>query len=111
MAIYVLATSAALILFKLGTKAGAPIGFENNRLKFNLTAYTVSGLVLYGFSFISYLYLISRYNLGYIIPITTGLVYVLIFTSSYFLLNETFTLIKISGIALILGGLVLLNLK
>ena len=109
--IYVLTTSAALLLFKLGSKTGAPIAVDNHRLKFNITAYTVSGIVLYGISFISYLYLISKYNLGYIIPLTTGLVYILIFTSSYFIFNEVFSLIKIAGILLIIIGLVLLNIS
>lgn len=111
IAAYVLATSAALIVLKLGAKNGAPAQFINGKLHFNLTPYTIAGIALYGISFILYVYLISKYSLGYIIPLTTALVYILIFAASFFIFNEAFTLIKISGIILIIAGLTLLNLK
>jgi drug/metabolite transporter (DMT)-like permease len=111
LSLYVIFTSLALIALKLGTKSGAPLHYANNKLQFNLNFYTVSGVILYGLSFLVYTYLISKYDLGYIIPLVTAFVYVVIFVASYFIFNETFTAVKISGIALILIGLVLLNLK
>jgi multidrug transporter EmrE-like cation transporter len=39
------------------------------------------------------------------------LVYVIIFTASYFIFDEVFTSVKILGIILILSGLVLLNAR
>ncbi len=108
---YVLATSLALVVLKLGSKDGAPAQFIEGRLHFNLTSYTFLGIVLYGVSFLLYIYLISRYDLGYIIPLTTALVYILIFAASFAIFNEAFTILKILGILLIVTGLVLLNLK
>jgi drug/metabolite transporter (DMT)-like permease len=109
--LYVAATSLALIALKLGTKSGIPIHYVNNKLQFNINFYTVAGIFLYGLSFLTYIYLISKYDLGYIIPLTTALVYVIIFTASYFIFDEVFTAIKVIGIVLILTGLVLLNTK
>lgn len=111
LAVYVLATSSALVVLKLGTKTGAPVNYIDHKLQFNINAYIVAGVALYGLSFFVYLYLISRYQLGYIIPLTTALVYILIFTASFFIFNEAFTILKIAGIALIVVGLAFLNFK
>jgi drug/metabolite transporter (DMT)-like permease len=107
--LYVLATSLALVVLKLGSKSGAPAELINGKLSFNLTPYTISGVILYGLSFLIYIYLISKYDLGYIIPLTTALVYILIFTASFIIFNEVFTVMKIIGIALIVCGLLFLN--
>lgn len=108
---YVLATSLGLIALKLSTAAGLPIGFAHGSIYFNLNIYTVAGVLLYGTSFLLYLYLISKFSLGYIIPITTALVYVLVFIASFLIFKEPFTLLKVSAIILIMGGLFLLNMN
>lgn len=111
LAIYVSITSLALIALKLGSKDGAPLHIVDGRLTFNLTPFSVTGILLYGMSFILYMYLLSKYDLGYIIPVTTALVYVVIFTASYFIFHEVFTVAKILGICLIMAGLIFLNIK
>ncbi len=111
ISLYVLATSLALVVLKLSSKSGAPIQLIQNRPHFNVTPLTVLGIFLYGVSFLIYIYLISKYDLGYIIPLTTALVYVLIFVASFFIFNEAFTLIKVAGIFLIVVGVILLNFK
>lgn len=111
IALYVLATSSALIVLKLGAKHGAPIQILDGRLHFNLTWQSLVGIILYGVSFLIYMYLISKFDLGYIIPLTTALVYIIIFTASFLVFKESFTLIKIIGIAFIVTGLIFLNLK
>lgn len=111
IALYVVATSSALILLKFGTKTGAPVTFLNNKPQFNLNLLVASGVMLYGLSFLVYTYLVSKYDLGYIIPLTTAFVYLIIFTASYFIFKEIFTATKVLGITLIVVGLVFLNLK
>lgn len=111
LAIYAITTSLALVFLKLGTSTGAPISYVDHKVIFNLGFYTISGIFLYGVSFLVYTYLISKYDLGYIIPIATALVYILIFVASFVIFKEVFTAVKIVGICLILSGLVLLNLS
>ncbi len=106
---YALITSAGLILLKLGGQTGAPFSIENGRIVFNLGLYAISGIFLYGISFLIYTYLISKNDLGYIIPVTTALVYILIFFASFMIFKEAFTITKILAIALIIAGLILLN--
>ena len=109
--IYALTSSIALVLLKLGGQTGAPVSIVDGKLAFNIGWYAVGGILLYGLSFIIYAYLISKNDLGYIIPISTALVYMFIFAASFFIFKEVFTAVKIVGICLILGGLVLLNLN
>lgn len=111
VSLYVIATSLALIVLKLGSKEGAPIQLTNGKAQFNITVFTVFGILFYGISFILYMYLISKYDLGYIIPLTTAFVYIVIFTASFFIFKEPFTILKIAGISLIVLGLILLNIK
>ena len=109
--IYALTSTSALVLLKLGSSAGAPVSLADGKLHFNLGLYVIAGIILYGLSFIVYTYLISKNDLGYIIPISTALVYVGIFFASYFIFKEAFTAVKIVGICFILGGVILLNLN
>lgn len=111
LALYVVSSSLALIILKWGTRAGLPVGFADHKLQLNLNAYSVSGVILYGFSFLLYIYLISKNDLGYIIPLAAAFVYVLIFTGSVLVFKETFTSTKVIGIALILSGIIFLNIK
>ena len=111
ISLYVLITSAALIILKLGTKHGLPISYIDHKLHFNLNPYAITGIIMYGISFLLYTYLISKYDLGYIIPLAAAFVYVLIFLGSAIFLNEVFTAAKIVGIALILSGIIFLNVK
>lgn len=107
--LYVICTSAGLIFLKLASSSGVPIGFVNGKLALNLSGLSVLGLGLYAASFLLYLYLISKFQLGYVIPVTAALVYIIVFTASFLLFKEPFSTAKILGILLILGGLFLLN--
>ena len=111
IALYIITTSLALIVLRLGAKDGAPASFVDGRLQFNINALTVIGVLLFGMSFALYTYLLSIYDLGYIVPVTTAFVYVIIFTASYFIFSESFTVMKVIAIMLILSGVILINLN
>jgi drug/metabolite transporter (DMT)-like permease len=109
--LYVITTSLGLIILKLSTGRGSPVELIAGKLHFNVNALTLTGIVLYGVSFFLYIFLISKFNLGYIIPLTTALVYIIIFTASFIIFKETFTVLKIAAICLIVIGVILLNIK
>jgi drug/metabolite transporter (DMT)-like permease len=111
IALYTLTTSSALILVKLGTKSGAPLQIVDGRLLFNLTPALFVGIALYAIGFVVFTYLVSKYDLGYVLPITTAVVYTTVFTVSLFVFNEVFTVAKVMGIILILIGVFLLNVS
>lgn len=106
---YVLTTSSALILLKLGSSSGAPMSFVDSKLTFNLNWVILLAGFLYVISFLCYTFLIAKLDLGFIIPLTTAFVYVTIFAASYLIFHEVFTIMKIAGIALILTGAILLT--
>jgi drug/metabolite transporter (DMT)-like permease len=109
IAIYIAATVGGLVLLKLGTGVGSPISLADGRLVLNISALALLGIIVYGVSFLLYIVLISKFNLSYIVPLTTGIVYVLIFVTSYFIFKESFTPLKIIAVIMIMGGVVLLN--
>jgi len=108
---YVISTSGGLTLLKLGTSSGLPISFVDNALKFNLNPFSIFGILLYGLSFVLYIYLISKFDLGFIIPVTTALVYIVIFTASFLIFHEVFTVLKIVAVSLIVTGVIILSLN
>lgn len=111
LALYVLTTSLGLIAIKLGTDTSLPISYADNKLQFNFNLYALAGILLYGLSFLLYIYLIAKNDLGYIIPLTTAFVYIVIFIASAVIFKEVFTATKIMGITLIVAGLIFLNLN
>jgi len=111
LVVYALMSSLGLIFLKAGSQDGAPISFIDGKVHLNLGAYIIAGVLLYGLSFIIYTYLISKNDLGYIIPVSTALVYTFIFTASFLIFKEAFTAVKIVAICLIIGGVVLLNIN
>lgn len=109
--VYVIATSAALILLKYATAAGAPISYIEGKVHFNINVFTLLGLALYAISFIAYTYLIAKFDLGYIVPIMAAFVYIIVFSASFIIFKEVFTVTKILGIIFIVGGLILININ
>jgi small multidrug resistance pump len=108
---YVALTASALIIVKLSSRSGSFIELVNGRPHLNINLLTITGIFLYGASFLLYIYLISKFDLGYIIPLTTALIYILIFAASFTIFKETFTAMKVAGIVLIVIGLIFLNWK
>lgn len=110
IALYVLITSIGLVILKYGSNNENTPSILSNKLPINLNAYTIFGILLYGISFLLYIYLLSRYDLGYIIPLAASFVYILIFMASFFVFKEAFTATKIIAIFLILSGIIILNI-
>ncbi|MDA8103668.1 MAG: hypothetical protein M0Z34_11960 [Nitrospiraceae bacterium] len=111
LALYVLATSAGLLLIRVGTTGGTLIKLSAGRVTLHFGIAALLGILLYLISFVLYVVLISRFSLGFIVPLTTGLVYVVVFASSFVFLHERFGVYQIGGIAAILVGLALLQIK
>lgn len=108
--LYVLLSSGGLIAVKLGSDAEQGLIHLGSKIILPITLPTLIGIGLYGFSFLIYMFLISKFDLGYIIPLSTALVYIIIFTASYFVFKESFTAFKVLGILFIFAGIVLLNI-
>lgn len=108
--IYAFLGSVGMYLIKLGAET-TELSKVNSVLNFNVSLQTIAGFICYVASFLVYMYLISKYNLSYIIPLATAFLYIFILIISIFILKEPFTLIKGIGFFLILIGVILLNIK
>ena len=97
--IYVIASSSGLILFKLGTT-----GVGVNILGFNITLKMLLGIFCYGFSFLLWLYIVSKANLTIAMPLSVALVNTLVIVGSCIFLNEKITLIQGIGIFIVILG-------
>lgn len=66
----------------------------------------VIGLILYGVSTLFWIYALRTVELSFAYPLLS-LGYVLVFIASYFLFHETIGLLRLSGLVLILSGIIL----
>lgn len=80
-------------------------------LNSNIDLRAIIGASFYVLSFLTWLFLLKKYDLSYIFPIVTGLAYIGVMLISYFVLAEKFDIFKILGAVMILAGVVLVNIK
>lgn len=104
-----------LILLAVLCNAGAQIALktgavdEMSNWRSWLNAGILSGLALYGISFVLTARVYAVNALSVISPLMAGAIFVLISVAARFLFAEHFTLGKTAGILLILSGILLLS--
>lgn len=109
--IYLILTVSGLILYKYGTKKEFDISFVNKVFQIKLNIYSIVGLICYFFSFIIYMIVLPRFDLSFIMPITSGISYVSILVMSAMVLKESITIYGMVGSIFILIGIIIMNLK
>ena len=106
--LYVLLSSSGLILFKLGVN-NINIHFNLLGLSIGFSLQMILGIICYGLSFLLWLYLISKLNLTFAMPLSVALVNTSVIVGSYFFLNEKITPIQGIGIFIIILGVTLIT--
>ena len=110
--IYILLTSSGLLLIKFGTGQHInQLSFSAGQFQMNIHISAICGIICYICSFLVYLFLISKYKLTVLYPLSTGLVYILILITSTLLLKEQINLRSVIGGAAIVIGVIILNPK
>ena len=109
--IYIILTVSVLVLFKLFTSQDFSIAFTSNKMSVVLNYKAILGLLCYVFSFLLYMGLVSKFDLSYIVPITQGIIYILIFISSIAIFKEKITIQAFIGTVMVILGIILLNIK
>ncbi|MBI2450070.1 MAG: EamA family transporter [Candidatus Nealsonbacteria bacterium] len=71
----------------------------------------LSGIILYVISFLSYIFALANLQLDIAYPVAVSGSVILVFFASRFLLKETMTFYQISGIVIIIFGILLLVIK
>lgn len=101
-------SSVGIVLFKYGSKTGMSIGVSAGALNIKLSLVSLCGMLCYIVSFLLYLFLVSKFDLSKIYPITTGIIFIGVMIMSVLFLRETVHWQQLLGSALILIGVVLL---
>jgi len=109
--IYSLLSNGGLLAIRYGAKKGTMISLSKGFFDIGLSFYSILGFLMYILSFLIYIVLVSKYNLSYIIPLTTAISYVIIFIASVFFLKETLGALQIAGYFIIMLGVILINVK
>jgi multidrug transporter EmrE-like cation transporter len=96
--------SVGQVILKIGANR---IG-ELDILKLIKTPEIVLGLFFFGFSFLLWIKVLTKSDLSYAYPLIS-LGYINVVISSYFLFNEPISVSKLTGIILIILGVIFLN--
>lgn len=106
--IYLFFSVSGLTLFKVGSMQEGRLTIPVVNIA--LSKWALLGILCYGFSFLIYLCVISKFELGVIIPIIGGVINILILLVSYFILRESLSTCSIIGAVVISIGIVIMNL-
>jgi small multidrug resistance pump len=108
--IYALLSAGGLVLFKIG---GESVAVQANPFGFTVTLSwkTVIGIICYLLSFLLWLIIVSKTQLSFAMPLSVGVVNMLVFLGSAYFLNEQITPMKIVGLVIIIIGLFLITLS
>lgn len=108
--LYVILSTSGLILFKLGSE-NLSMGFNHSVFAMKLPLMSIVGLLCYLVSFLLWMYIISKSDVSFIVPLGVALTNLAILFSSYFILHETFPATTIIGASLIIIGAIILNIR
>lgn len=109
--VYMLLSAGGLVLFKLGSSKGLNMRVADGTFDAKIHLLVFVGLVCYIISFSMYMFLVSKFDLSYIVPLTTGIIYILTLVASVTIFKEILKVHHIIGVGFILLGVFLINLK
>lgn len=109
--LYLIFTVSGLILMKKGGNAGT-ITFGGGEFGFSISWISALGFISYIISFLLFTRIIMMFeNVSYISPICNGIAQVMIMLASWLILKEKLTGLSIGGAALVIAGVIIMNLK
>jgi small multidrug resistance pump len=108
--LYLCTSTLGLIMIKLGV---GTTSFEINNvfLGMNISWKLLIGFCSYIISFILWTVVISRYDLSYIYPLLTAIMFIIIMIASSILLKESISTSKIIGVIIIVIGVLITTIK
>lgn len=110
VSIYLLLSITGLILIKYGASNNY-FNLNDNIFNVKISIVSLIGLVMYVFSFLLWLTILQNFNLSYIVPVIAGVSLCLTTVISYFVLKENISVLHAIGIAVVIIGVVLINIK
>lgn len=111
VALYLILTVSGLILYKYGANKGFNVSLSNNMFNMKISLISIVGLICYLLSFILYMLILPKFNISYIMPLTSAVSYISIFILSAMILGEKITSNGIIGALVILVGIIIMNVR
>ena len=111
VAIYLVLTVAGLILYKYGANKGFNFLITKGSLNVKLSIISIIGLMCYLFSFLLYMLILPKFNISFIMPVTSAVTYIATFILSIMILKETVSFNGIIGAFIILVGIIIMNIR
>lgn len=109
--LYLIFTVSGLILMKKGGNAGS-ITLGAGEFSFSISWISALGFICYIISFLLFTRIIMMFeNVSYISPICNGIAQACIVIASIIFLKEKFSIATLGGAALIIAGVIVMNLK
>lgn len=108
--IYVILSTSGLILFKIGSQ-GLHLSLSKALFSANIPLMALLGLFCYLCSFLLWMYIISKTDVSFIVPLGVAVTNILILLSSVYILKENVTTQGIIGAVVIIIGVVIMSLK
>lgn len=107
--VYAVLSSGGLVLFKLG---GQDAALQLGKTGFSVTLSwkMLLGIFCYLCSFLLWLVIVARTQLTFAMPLSVGVVNILVFLGSAKFLGEEITPTKVAGLAVIVLGLFLISI-
>lgn len=106
--LYVVLSSSGLILFKLGSGI-TDFSINMFDMHLDLSFKTLIGIFCYGFSFLLWLYIVSKNDLTIVMPLSVALVNIFVIVGSCIFLKEQVTLMQAIGIFIVVFGVVIMK--
>lgn len=109
--IYVIFSVSGLTFIKMGSNQEIQNQIYFPIINMSISILSIIGMVCYLISFLLYLGIISKFDLGIIIPLLGGIVNVLILVVSYTVLKERMTLNALAGATIVIVGIFVMNIR
>lgn len=106
--LYMLLAVSGMLLVKQGTLSA---GVVEGKFNLNISFTSFIGIMFYGCSFLLYMVILQKFDLTDIIPITTGVIYILTFMAGIIFFKESINLQQLIAAGIILAGIVLMALN
>lgn len=108
--LYVILSTSGLVLFKLGSSS-LTMSIQKSIFSMQLPLLSLLGLVCYLISFVLWMYIISKSDISFVVPLGVALTNLAVLFSSYYFLKEEISVTTIIGALIIVLGVVVINLK
>lgn len=108
--LYIFLTILGLVLMKFGGNTGS-IEFVSSSFNFSISIISLMGFVAYIVSFFLFTNIVVKFDLSYIVPISSGLVQVFTLISGFTIFKENITIKGIVGALFVIAGIVIMNIK